>query len=269
MIKIATWNVNSINARIEQVIGWLKEEKPDIALLQELKCTNDNFPLQIIEDFGYNIAVMGQKTYNGVAILSKYPLSDVTTNFTNNPIPDEARFIQAQVNFPNCAIIVASAYVPNGQDLTSDKYQIKLNFLKNLSEYYKNLLTQPELLIVGGDFNVALTEIDVYDALKLDETILFSSKEKRALREFIASGFIDLYRIHNPNQSDLSYSWWDYRGNSFNQNKGMRIDYLFGSPEAAQICTFSAVSKEWRAKSKPSDHAPVVAMFDLTKMISI
>ena len=263
MIKISTWNVNSIKARLENLLNWLVQERPDIVLLQELKCVTEAFPYQMIEDLGYNIAVNGQKTYNGVAILSKYPLTDSITTFENNPVPDEARYIEALVNFNNCAITVASVYVPNGQALDSEKYSIKLEFLKYLAEHYRKLLTNPEIIVVGGDFNVALNEIDVYDADKLDETILFSSQERKSLRQFMSVGLIDSYRMHHPEEKDDCYTWWDYRGNSFGLNNGMRIDYLFCSPEAAQINISSFVSKECRSKCKPSDHIPVNLILDL------
>lgn len=263
MIKIVTWNVNSINARLETVIAWLRAERPDIVLLQELKCLDESFPYQQIEELGYNLAINGQKTYNGVAILSKYPLTDVVKNFPNNPVSQEARYIEALVNFKNSAIIVASVYVPNGQDLDSEKYPLKLEFLKNLGEYHKTFIDNNEQLIVGGDFNIALSNIDVYDHEKLDGGILFSAQEKKALRQYIAAGFTDSYRMHYPHEQEGCYTWWDYRANAFNQNHGMRIDYIFCSPEAMQFNTDCSVSKEWRKKDKPSDHVPVVSVFDL------
>lgn len=257
-MRISTWNVNSVRARISSLLAWLKEENPDIALLQELKCQSEAFPYQEIEDLGYNIAVHGQKTYNGVAILSKFPLSDIITDFADNPIPLEARYIEALVNFSSGAMRIASVYVPNGQDIDSDKYPIKLEFLKNLTKYYQ--LFKEEALVIGGDFNIALTDLDVHDPIALNNSILFSIKEKQELRRFIASGLIDLYRINNI---DEGYTWWDYRANSFAKNNGLRIDYLFGNPEAAEICNSCFVSKKWRGKEKASDHAPVTATFNL------
>jgi exodeoxyribonuclease-3 len=255
-MKISTWNVNSIKARLTTVLQWLKNENPDVALLQELKCQTEAFPYQEIEDLGYNIAVFGQKTYNGVAILSKSPLSDIVTNFPGNPIPDEARYIEAVVNFAGAAIRVACIYVPNGQSLDSSKYPIKLDFLENLSKYYQTFSN--EKIIIGGDFNIALTDLDVYDPVTLNESVLFSTKEKQQLRKFIASNLIDIYRA---NKTDEGYTWWDYRANSFSRNNGMRIDYIFCSAEAAQMNTDCFVSKEWRGKEKASDHAPVSAIF--------
>ncbi len=258
-MKISTWNVNSINARLEHLLNWLEQEKPDIALLQELKCTNETFPYSQIEDLGYNIAVNGQKTYNGVAILSKMPLTDIIMDFPNNPAPSEARYIEAVVNLPQSAIRVASVYVPNGQAVGSAKFELKLEFLECLKNYYQSLLLMEEIVIIGGDFNVAYAEIDVYDSSALTDSILFSLQERQALRKFIATGLVDSYRSLNP--IDEGYTWWDYRANSFNKNHGIRIDYLFCSPEAAQINIKCFVSKEWREKEKASDHVPVTAVF--------
>ena len=260
-MKIATWNVNSINARLEHLLSWLREEKPDIVLLQELKCLTEAFPYEAIEELGYNLAVHGQKTYTGVAILAKPPLTDIITNFPNNPVSSEARYIEALVNLPNLAIRVASVYVPNGQSLSSEKYPIKLEFLQALNLYYKSLLTREEIIVIGGDFNIALTNADAYDPDGLNESILFSLKERQELRKFIGIGMVDSYRNLNPTAQD--YTWWDYRANSFNRNHGLRIDYIFCSPEAAQINSKCFVSKQWRNKEKPSDHIPVSAIFDL------
>lgn len=259
-MKISTWNVNSINARIEHLLNWLIEEKPDVALLQELKCQKEAFPYLQIEDLGYNIEVSGQKSYNGVAILSKSPLSDVVTDFPNNPLPDEARYIEAAVNLPHSAIRVASVYVPNGQDLSSDKYELKLKFLESLEEYYSSLLKLEEKIVIGGDFNVALTDIDVYDSNHLNDSVCFSLKERQALRKFISIGLNDCYRILHPTEE--AYTWWDYRANSFHNNHGMRIDYIFCSTEMAQHTEKCFASKNMRNFLKPSDHVPVNGVFN-------
>lgn len=263
MIKISTWNVNSINARIDHLLNWLQEEKPDIVLLQELKCINEKFPSQLIEDLGYNLAVHGQKTYNGVAILSKYPLSDIQTNFLDNPIPYESRYIEAWVNFKSCSILVASVYVPNGQSLDSNKYSVKLKFLESLKKYYQTLLENSEIIVVGGDFNIALNDVDVYNSSELEGQILFSIEEKKYLRQFIAAGFVDSYRMINHDNKDNCYTWWDYRANAFKLNLGMRIDYIFCSNEAAQINTESFTSVNLRGLERPSDHIPVTSVFEI------
>jgi exodeoxyribonuclease-3 len=260
-LKIVSWNVNSINARLEHLLAFLLDENPDVVLLQELKCLKDAFPFEQIEDMGYNVAVNGQKTYNGVAILSKMPLSDIVTNFPKNPVMDEARYIEALVNLQDGAIRVASVYVPNGQSLDSEKYQVKLEFLDALSDYYSSLLSLEEVIVVGGDFNVAIADIDVYDPITLNNSILVSLKERQALRKFISNGMIDAFRMINSLEE--GYTWWDYRANSFNKNDGLRIDYIFCSPEAAQTIKNCLVLKDLRAKDKASDHAPVMAEFIL------
>lgn len=258
MLKIITWNVNSINARTDHLLSLIETESPDIILLQELKCAKEAFPYHIFEDKRYNIAINAQKTYNGVAIFSKHPLSDIVIDFPNNPLPNEARYIEAIVNFSSYAIRVASVYVPNGGDLTSEKFTNKLEFLGSLGTYYKKLTEYQEILIIGGDFNVALDPIDAYDPDNQTSSLLYSTKERQYLKKFVACGLVDLLRIHHH---DEAYSWWDYRANSFRQNHGMRIDYLFGSPEAAETCHSVSSLKAWRSKDKPSDHAPVLGHF--------
>lgn len=253
-MKISSWNINSVNARLEHLLAWLKEEKPDVALLQELKCIEEAFPREAIEDLGYNIAINGQKTYNGVAILSKYPLNDITKTFSNNPTSDEARYIEAIVNVDSYAFRVASVYVPNGQILTSTKYKIKLKFLSALEDYYKSLLIPEEKIIIAGDFNVALSEIDAYDSLTND-SICFSLNERKSLRKFMSIGLYDCFRILNPD--DPGHTWWDYRNNSFNKNYGMRIDYIFCSSDAIQNVNKCSTSKYLRGLTKASDHIPV------------
>lgn len=254
-MKISTWNVNSVKARFELLLEWLIEEKPDVVLLQELKCQADQFPYESIEDLGYNIAVNGQKTYNGVAILSKAPLSDINTNIPNNPIPEEARYIEAFVNYGDSGFKVASVYVPNGQDLSSKKYEQKLLFLNSLEQYLKQLLTIDQNLIIAGDFNIAFTDIDVYNISELEESICFSLAERQALRKFSSIGLVDSFRLLNP--SEEGFTWWDYRGNSFIRNHGMRIDYIFCSLEVAERLKDCYLSKHLRSKTKPSDHIPI------------
>lgn len=251
-MKIVTWNINSIRARLPLFLEFLREERPDIVLLQETKCQNEAFPSEEIEVLGYNIALNGQKTYNGVAILSKYPLSDIKLKFPGDPVSDEARYIEAIVSLSGKAIRIASVYVTNGQAVSSPKYHLKLSFLSAFAQYCQSF--EDEMTVIGGDFNVALTDIDVYDPVSLDGEILFSEKERQALRKVIATNMIDAYRI---NMADPGFTWWDYRGFALRKDHGMRIDYLFCSPEAIQMSTECYVGKEWREKEKSSDHAPV------------
>ncbi len=253
-MQIISWNVNSVNSRIEHLTKLLKEISPDVVLLQELKCLQEKFPFSAIEDFGYNIEAVFQKSYNGVAILSKYPIDDV-----NFKIPD---FEDEQARYIDCLICsekpfrVSSVYVPNGQEVGSDKYHYKLNFYQKLTELYKSYLDIGEDLVIGGDFNVANLDIDVYDTKSLDGKICFEINERKKLREFINLGLFDSYRLLNPETKQ--FTWWDYRGNGFTYDKGLRIDYIFTSSKVADQIKDAKVLTDFRALTKPSDHAPVL-----------
>lgn len=256
MTKIATWNVNSIKSRLPHLIEYLRgDNAPDILLLQELKCTNDTFPYMEIEDAGYNIAAHGQKTYNGVAILSRYPIDDVIKELPGETEDDHARYIEAVISLDKKAIRVASIYVPNGQSPDSDKFQYKMRFFDRLYNHINNLLQYDEALILGGDYNVAPGNIDVYDPKELNGTTCFHIDERRKFHKLLGLGLTDAYRaIHNNKQQ---FSWWDYRAGCWQGNKGMRIDHLLLSPEAADMLANSDIYMEPRGKEKPSDHTPV------------
>jgi len=255
-LKIATWNVNSVRSRITHLLDWLREDAPDIVLLQELKCTNDVFPYMEIEELGYNIAVHGQKTYNGVAILSKYPLDEVITGLPGDENDLEARYIEAVVSSPAAVLRVASVYVPNGSSPDSDKFQYKLAFLERLYSHIKGLLELKEILVVGGDYNVAPEAIDVYAPKELDGSICFHPLERQALHKILHLGIYDAFRVANPHSQN--FSWWDYRANSYDSGKGMRIDHLLLSAQAIDIMQNCSVVSKLRELEKPSDHAPVI-----------
>jgi exodeoxyribonuclease-3 len=257
-LTIATWNVNSVRMRLPHLTDWLRATKTDIMLLQELKCQTDAFPYQEIEDCGYNIAVNGQKTYNGVAILSRYPLNDVSTILPEYHNPDEARYIEAVVDGPdNFVCRVVSIYVPNGQEPGSPAFADKLTFLENVRDHAGHLAQYDEAVVLGGDFNVAPEPIDVYDAHALDGTTCFHPSERERLRTLLYDGWYDAYRTMNP--KGRAYSWWDYRAGAWQQNKGMRIDHLLLSPQAADRLTACNVDLAPRTLEKASDHTPVVA----------
>jgi exodeoxyribonuclease-3 len=255
-MKIATWNLNSINARKEILINWLQIQQPDIVLLQELKCLADKFPRVEIEDLGYNIAIMGQKSYNGVAILSKYILEDVKLDFPLNPDSSQARYIEAVVSYQQHAIRIASVYVPNGTELLHSNFQYKLAFLESLYKYYKQLLTLDEHLIMGGDFNIAHEALDVFDESVAQENLLYSQVERSMLRKFINLGMYDVFRTLHP--LEKKFSWWDYRNFAWKKNIGMRIDYLLCSPSIIDQVQYSYIDDSVRNLEKPSDHAPVI-----------
>lgn len=271
-IKIVSWNVNSVNARAENLLFYLQNEAPDILLLQELKCEKDKFPYSLITDLGYNIAIKGQKSYNGVAILSKYKIEDVIDELPDFEIhknDEQARYIEAVVNFNNSAIRVASIYVPNGGSVLepgqknheSEKFQYKMKFFDRLYQHFQNNLKYNEIAVYGGDYNVAYHNIDVYDPINLDGTICFHPEERKKFASILNLGYFDSFRSQNKNSQN--FSWWDYRGNSFRYNKGMRIDYLLTSPLATDKIKSTKMDEFMYEKPKPSDHIPVCVTLEI------
>ncbi len=250
-MKIGTWNVNSIRARIVAVLDWLGEARPDVALLQETKCVAENFPELEIADLGYNIAVRGQKTYNGVAILARRPIEDVTQRLPGGDDAAEARYIEAVVD----GVRVASIYVPQGTELGSPRFAYKLAFLERLHDRARTLLAHEEAFVLGGDYNVAPTPEDVYDARALDGTLCYHPDERAGLRKIVHLGLTDAYRALNDGPG--GYSWWDYRGRGWERDHGMRIDHLMLSPQAADRLAASGIDRAPRGKPKASDHTPV------------
>ncbi len=264
MIKIATWNVNSVKSRISHLLEVLRsEDAPDIILLQELKCQDDAFPYMEIEDAGYNVAVHGQKSYNGVAVLSKFPIDEVAKGFKSSTSPTahdplflaDSRYIECVISLPKTAIRVASVYVPNGQEPYSEKFQYKMEFFERLYDHMQNLLQYDEMVVIGGDYNVAPAPIDVFDPKGLEGTTCFHPEERKRFRALLGLGYTDIYRTINPNAH--GFSWWDYRAGSWQHNKGMRIDHLLLSPQAADKAIASDIDLIPRDKDKPSDHTPV------------
>ncbi len=238
------------------VCDWLKSAQPDVVLLQELKCQTEAFPYEAIEDAGYQAAVYGQKTYNGVAILAKNSLEDVVCG--NEFFDDSAaRVIEAVVDGQ---FRVISVYVPNGESVSSEKYAYKLDFLNAFAQLLENRLYLDEKLIVGGDFNVAPSDLDVYNPETWRGRILCSTGERLAFRSLINLGLTDALRFKNPQLEGL-YSWWDYRSGGFAQNHGLRIDHLLVSPKAIESLSGVGVDREMRARERPSDHAPVWVTF--------
>jgi len=255
-MRIATWNVNSVRARLERLTGWLSEARPDVVLLQETKCLDEQFPREPLEDLGYSIAHVGQKTYNGVAILARGRIEDVHVGLGDARFDAEARVIQAQVG----DWLVASVYVINGQEVGHARYHDKLAFLAALKARLAERMPLSEKVVVGGDFNVTRDDKDVHDPRAWHEKILCSTKEREALGDVLALGLTDGGRHFHPAGGD--YTWWDFYTRAFERgNKGLRIDYLFLSPPALAACASVEVDLEARRGAKPSDHAPVVATF--------
>lgn len=252
MISVATWNINSIRARLPILLSWLKERAPDVVLLQETKVEDNPFPREEIENLNYNIALYGQKTYNGVALLSKFPIEDVTQGVPGFQ-DDQARYIEAVIKGAR----IASVYVPNGMAVRSEKYAYKLDFLRHFYRHTQTLLTYDEPLIIGGDFNIAPTDADVYDPEEWHEKILCSTPEREGLRALLYLGLTDGLRAFCPEEKDL-YTWWDYRGGAWQNNFGLRLDHFLLSAQAADRMEKVFVDKDIRNEEKASDHAPVI-----------
>lgn len=254
-MKIATWNVNSMNVRLPHVLEWLGANQPDVLVLQEIKQLTEAFPTEALQEIGYASVANGQKTYNGVAVISRSPASDPVFEFPGFEDP-QRRVLAATVD----DVRVVDLYVPNGQEVGSEKYDYKLNWLAALHGFLEDELTRHDKLVVLGDFNVAPADADVHDPEKWGEAILCSPLERKALTALLDLGLTDVFRQFE--QAEKSFSWWDYRAAGFRRNAGLRIDLILSTDELTQCCTASYVDKEPRAWERPSDHAPVVAEFD-------
>ncbi len=248
-MKIATWNINSIRVRIEQLSNFLEANNIDVIFLQEIKCQTESFPFETFEDQGYNCAVYGQKTYNGVAILSKHLIEDVRLGSEVFCADPQSRYIDAFINGHR----MASVYVPNGQSPDTQTYEYKMDFLKILTKHVQDTLKY-ESYIIGGDFNIALTDMDVYNPKLWHDKICCTTKERDALQDLLSVGLVDVSRRFSE---DAIYTWWDYRTRGFEKNNGLRLDYIL-STESIKF-TGSYVDLKTRALERPSDHAPIIA----------
>jgi len=251
-MRIASWNVNSLKVRLPQVLDWLEKHQPDALCLQELKLEDANFPVAALQAAGYSAAFSGQKTYNGVAILSRTAAARVDRGIAGFDDP-QRRVISADVD----GVRLVCAYVPNGQSVDSDKYRYKLNWLAAFSAWLEQELAQHARLAVLGDYNIAPEDRDVYDPKAWEGQVLVSPPERDAFRRLIGLGFTDSFRLFE--QPEKSYSWWDYRMNGFKRNLGLRIDHILLSPVLAASCSSCSIDLEPRRNERPSDHAPVVA----------
>ena len=249
-MKVASWNVNSLRVRLEHVIEWLDAEQPDVLGLQEIKMPTDAFPEEAFRKIGYQWAVDGQKTYNGVALLSKSAGKDI-----HKAIPDFADEQKRAIAGTYSGTRVINLYVPNGQSVGSDKYAYKLNWLTALEVWLQSELKQHERLVVMGDFNIAPDDRDVHDPAEWEGKVLCSDAERAALQGLLDLGLQDSFRLFD--QAENSFSWWDYRAAGFRRNRGLRIDLLLVSAAVAGSCTQSRIDIEPRTLERPSDHAPV------------
>ena len=254
-MKVATWNINSMNVRLPHVLEWLQSHEPDVLVLQEIKQLTEKFPTDALAEIGYRSLASGQKTYNGVAVISKEPANDPVTDLPGFEDP-QRRVLATTIGDTR----VIDLYVPNGSEVGSEKYAYKLDWLASLRNFIKTEMAAHENVIVLGDFNIAPADADVYDPEKWGDAILCSPKEREALNALIELGLTDVFRKFE--QPESTFSWWDYRAAGFRRNAGLRIDLILTSPSMTERCTASYVDKEPRAWERPSDHAPVVAEFD-------
>jgi exodeoxyribonuclease-3 len=255
-MKIATWNVNSVRARLDRLLAWLQKAQPDIVCLQELKTREDAFPYEAIREAGYHAAVFGQKTFNGVGILSRIEPQNVQQGMNDDAEDPQARFITAQIG----GIEVISAYIPNGQIVGSEPYAYKLAWLRRLRAFLEKNFTPQTPLVICGDFNVARDELDVAEPAAWEETVLYHPTSRAALEEVLSWGLVDVHRQQHPD--GRLYSWWDYRMLAFPKNDGLRLDYIFATVPLACYCNSAEIDRQERKGAKPSDHAPVIAVFD-------
>jgi exodeoxyribonuclease-3 len=256
-MKLATWNVNSIRAREERLLRWLEKHSPDVLCLQELKVADEVFPLETLQGAGYHAVAHGQKTYNGVAILARTEPRDVERGFGDDVEDPQARFIAARVG----EIRVASAYVPNGAEVGSDKWDYKRAWLKRLRGWLDRRVEKNDLFALCGDFNVAPEARDVHDPAAWEESVLFHPDIRRALEEVRAFGLEDSFRLHHEEAG--FFSWWDYRMLAFPKNRGLRIDHVDLTEPLARRCTGASIDRDERKGKQPSDHAPVVVELDV------
>ncbi len=249
-MKIATWNVNSIKVRLPRVTDWLSTFQPDVVVLQEIKCVDENFPTMEIEDLGYNVAVHGQKTYNGVAFLSKAPIEDVTTGLPGDDSDEQARYIEAVTN----GVRIGGIYLPNGNPVPGEKFDYKLAWMDRLIAHAKQLLEWEEPFVLGGDYNVCPQDEDTFDPEGFADDALCMPESRNRYRQLLNLGLTDAIRaFHNGPY----YSYWDYQRGAWEKDNGIRIDHLLLSPQAADRLVGSGIDREPRGKEKPSDHTPV------------
>lgn len=255
-MKIATFNVNSINARLQRILEWFEKAKPDVAVLQEIKCIDEKFPASEFEDRGYNVEVHGQKTYNGVALLSKYPVDDVLCGLPGDDDDEQARYIEALVMPEETdPVRIGGLYLPNGNPAPGAKYDYKLKWMARLKTHAKALLAHEEAFVLAGDYNVIPQAEDIHDPDGWWGDALYRPETLQAFRETVNLGLTDAIRQANP--GGICYTFWDYQRGAWEKDHGIRIDHLLMSPQAADRFKNAGIDRNERGKEKPSDHVPV------------
>jgi exodeoxyribonuclease-3 len=251
-LKLATWNVNSLNVRLAHVLDWLARNEPDVLCMQETKLEDPKFPGEALREAGYHAVFHGQKTYNGVAILSRKPLTDVATGIPGWE-DDQKRVLSATLE----GVRIVCAYVPNGEKIGAPKFEYKMKWLDAFRAWLKDEMTRHPKLAVAGDYNIAPEARDVHDPALWEDKIHFTKPERDALHALFAVGLEDSFRLFE--QPERSYTWWDYRMMSFRRKMGLRIDHILLSPALAKLCRSCTIDTEPRKLERPSDHAPVIA----------
>jgi len=259
-MRLATWNVNSVNARLETVLKWFEAASPDVACLQEIKCVDEKFPTEAFERLGYNVAVHGQKTYNGVALVSKTPLEDVRRGLPGDEADDQARYIEAVVS-GHRPVRVAGIYLPNGNPIGTEKFAYKLSWMARLNAHARELLALEEPLAIMGDYNVIPEEADVEKPADWLGDALFQPESRAAFRALKWLGLTDAYMAADG--APGGYTFWDYQAGAWPRNNGIRIDHALLSPQAADLLRGCVIHRDVRGWDKPSDHVPVVIELDL------
>jgi exodeoxyribonuclease III len=255
-VRVATWNVNSVNARLDSVLAWFEEARPDVACLQEIKCVEGKFPSEAFERLGYNVSVHGQKTYNGVAVLSRTPIEDVRRGLPGGDGDDQARYLEAVISGPN-PVRVASIYLPNGNPVGTDKFAYKLGWMERLKAHARDLLALEEALVLAGDYNVIPEPVDVHDPAAWLGDALYQPETRAAFRALKWLGLTDAYMAADG--APGGYTFWDYQAGAWPRDLGIRIDHLLLSPKAADRLCGVTIHRDVRGREKPSDHVPVVA----------
>lgn len=255
MFKIATWNVNSLKVRLPHVLQWLESEKPDVLALQETKTIDENFPVEEINNAGYQVSFIGQKTYNGVATICKSSIETIATSIPG--YEDEQRRVLA-IN--SQGVTVLNLYIPNGSEVDSDKYRYKLEWFSKLHPFIEQLKKKNDRVIILGDFNIAPEDQDVHDPEAWQGSVLVSLAERDEFEKLLSHGMKDCFRLFD--QEEKSFSWWDYRAAAFRRGRGLRIDHILASESLSGSCRACYIDKEPRKLERPSDHTPVVAEFD-------
>lgn len=252
-LTLATWNVNSIRARLPAVLSWMEKRQPDLLCLQETKVEDAQFPAEAFEAIGYRAVFYGQKSYNGVAMLSRVPLADVQTGFADDTFNTQKRLISASV----FGVRVVNVYIPNGESPDSEKFPWKLEWIRRLCAHLNDIAAPTDRVVIVGDFNVAPEAIDIHAPDSAEADVLFHPASRAAISDLAQWGFCDLFRMHHPEGG--KYSWWDYRAAAFRRNLGARIDHIWGTPTAAEQCLACDIDPTPRGGERPSDHAPVIA----------